>query len=147
MTTRRLAAFSFVFLLIASPAAAQVTAGVRAGASDDPDQFYFGGHVETAPLDDNIYFRPNVEIGVGDNVTTLTFNFELAYKFPTTWDQWRPYVIGGPALVVYDTDNDTSAHGGFNIGFGVEHRGGLFGEVKAGMIDSPEFKVGIGFRF
>src|SRR5262245_66385237 len=105
-TNRRLFAFAFVFLCLAAPAAAQVTAGVRAGASDDPDQFYFGGHVETRPLAENIYFRPNVEVGVGNDVTTLAFNFELAYKFPHTRQEWRPYIIGGPALIVYDTDND-----------------------------------------
>jgi hypothetical protein len=148
MTSRRLAAvfFGLVFLLLAAPASAQLTAGVRAGASIDPDQFYFGGHVETEPLVENVYFRPNVEIGVGDNVTTLAFNFELAYKFPTT-QQWRPYAIAGPALVIYDVGSDTSSHGGFNLGVGFEHSGGLFAEVKAGLIDSPNFKVGIGFRF
>jgi hypothetical protein len=147
MTTRRLAAFSFVFLLFAAPTAAQVTFGIRAGASvNDPDQFYFGGHVETPPLADNIFFRPNVEIGVGDDVTTLTFNVELAYKFPTS-GPWRPYVLAGPALVVYDVDEHTDTQAGFNIGFGLEHSGGLFGEIKVGTIDSPDFKVGFGFRF
>ena len=36
-------------LLFATPANAQ-TFGVRAGASADPDQFFFGGHYETKPL-------------------------------------------------------------------------------------------------
>ena len=40
------------------PAAAQ-DAGVRAGVSVNPDQFYFGGHIETKPLVDRLRFRPN----------------------------------------------------------------------------------------
>ena len=60
---------------------------------------------------------------------------------------WRPYVVGGPALNIYDTSDETNAKGGFNIGVGAEHRGGLFGEVKFGLIDSPDVKFGIGFKF
>ena len=43
--------------------------GVRAGVSVDPDQFYFGGHYETGELIDRLYLRPNLEVGVGDDVT------------------------------------------------------------------------------
>ena len=146
MTSRRFAAFSFAFLLLAAPAAAQVTAGIRAGVSVDPDQFYFGGHVETRELVENVHFRPNVEVGVGNDVTTLALNFELAYKFPSRRG-WRPYAIAGPALNIYDTDLDTRSRGGFNFGIGAEHRGGLFGELKFGTMDSPDFKFGFGFRF
>jgi hypothetical protein len=146
MRSLRLAGLVLGVLLTAGSAAAQTSAGLRAGASADPDQFYFGGHIETAPLVDRLTFRPNVEVGIGDDVTTLAFNFELAYKF-NTGQAWRPYVAAGPALVIYDSDNDTDTNGGFNIGFGIEHRGGLFGEIKVGLIDSPEFKFGVGFRF
>ena len=43
-----------------TPAAAQVAPGVQAGISLDPDQFYFGGHIETSPLVDRLRFRPSV---------------------------------------------------------------------------------------
>ena len=143
---KRLAVAASFVLLLAAPAAAQMSTGVRAGASVDPDQFYFGGHVETGELADNVTFRPNVEVGIGNDVTVIGFNFELAYKFDTN-SRWRPYVAAGPALNVYDSSDDTDAKGGFNIAIGAEHRGGLFGEVKFGLIDSPDFKFGIGFRF
>ena len=150
MTSRRFAALSFAFFLIAAPAAAQqdprLTAGVRAGASLDPDQFYFGGHVETRELAESMSFRPNLEVGIGNDVTTITLNFELAYKFPTS-RPWRPYVAFGPALNIYNTDLETVSRGGFNIGGGVQHRGGLFGDVNFGTIDSPDVKFGIGYRF
>jgi hypothetical protein len=145
MMKRLVVAASFV-LSLAAPAAAQMSTGIRAGASVDPDQFYFGGHVETRELADNVTFRPNIEVGIGDDVTLVAFNFELAYKFQTN-SRWRPYVAAGPALNVYDSSDDTDARGGFNIAIGAEHGGGLFGEVKFGLIDSPDFKFGVGFRF
>jgi hypothetical protein len=30
---------------------------------------------------------------------------------------------------------------------GIQHRDGLFFEVKAGALDSPDFKVGVGYVF
>jgi len=144
--TKHLVFFALGFLLLAVPAHAQVSTGLRVGVSADPDQFYFGGHVETKELVPQLTFRPNVEVGIGNDQTVFAFNFELAYKFATKYP-WKPYIIGGPALVITDTDSNTNANGGFNIGLGVEHRGGLFGEVKIGAIDSPNFKIGIGFRF
>ena len=132
--------------LLTSPAAAQMAYGVRAGVSAEPDQFYFGGHVETRPLVENLHFRPNVEFGIGNDVTLVGMNFELAYKFPTR-HPWRPYALGGPALNIVHTNGNSEAQGGFNFGAGVEHRGGLFAEAKVGVIDSASFKFGIGYRF
>ena len=42
--------FPLSIAAIARPASAQARAGVRVGASVNPDQFYFGGHVETPPI-------------------------------------------------------------------------------------------------
>jgi hypothetical protein len=142
----RYALLSLFFALLAVPASAQVSAGVRVGASLDPDQFYFGGHVETPPLAENIYFRPNVEVGLGSSEKVVAFNFELAYKFPSQ-QAWHLYVAAGPALNIIDTNQDTSAQGGLTVGVGAEHRDGLFVEVKAGAINSPRIKIGIGYRF
>ena len=50
----------------------------------DPDQFYFGGHVERSPLIDRLHFRPNVEVGFGDDLTLITANMDFVYKFPTS---------------------------------------------------------------
>jgi hypothetical protein len=122
------------------------TVGGRVGVSVDPDQFYFGAHVETKPLIDRLTFRPNIEIGVGDNVTLAALNFEFAYKFPTR-SVWGVYAGGGPALNIYRSNGNSNAEGGFNILLGVAHRDGLFFEIKAGALDSPNFKFGIGYVF
>jgi hypothetical protein len=131
-------------VLAAAPASAQ-TFGVRVGASARPSQFVFGGHVETPPLADHLYFRPNVEVGIGDNVTLVTANFEVVYKFELA-KPWGLYGGAGPALNVI-SDVGRHAEGGFNFLAGVEHESGIFAEVKAGIIDSPRFKVTLGYVF
>lgn len=122
--------------------------GVRGGVSIDPDQGYFGVHYETGALVDRLHFRPNVEAGLGDDLTTIALNFEFAYKFPTR-SRWQLYAGGGPAINFYDREGDdnSSTDAGFNFLFGVENRSGLFFEFKVGVVDSPEVKFGVGFTF
>jgi hypothetical protein len=137
-------------LVIGLAAAARVGAqglGVRAGVSADPDQFYGGIDYETAELLERLRFRPNLEIGVGDDVTLTTVNFEFVYRIPIQKKPWHVYVGAGPALVISHAHNDTDTGGGFNILLGLAHRGGLFTEIKVGAIDSPSFKFGVGYRF
>jgi hypothetical protein len=131
--------------LTARPAGAQ-TFGVRVGASADPDQFVLGGHFETEPIVERITFRPNIELGLGNGLTVTCFNFELAYKFDSS-RPWHVYAGGGPALVLINSERRDHAEGGFNILLGIEHRAGLFGEIKAGALDSPDFKILIGYVF
>ena len=138
-------------VMLATPAIAQSRAGVRAGVSGDPDQFFFGGHVETRPLVDRLTFRPNAEIGIGDDVTLIALNLEFAYWL-TTNRPWSVYAGGGPALNIYSFDDDGGdddgeVGGGFNIMVGVQHRQGLFAEFKVGMIDSPDVKFAVGYVF
>lgn len=136
----------FVIGLAAAPAEAQ-GADVRAGVSADPDQFYFGVGYETAELLDRLRFRPNLEIGVGDDATLAAVNLEFAYRIPIQNKPWNVYVGGGPALVIAHAHDDTDVGGGFNILLGLAHRKGLFTEIKVGVIDSPGFKFGVGYRF
>lgn len=134
------------FALPAERAEAQGV-GLRAGVSADPDQFYVGVHYETDPLVDRLRFRPNVEIGVGDNVTLVALNFEFAYRAPLQRTAWSVYFGGGPSLNIYRSRRDTSPEGGFNILVGLAHRDGLFTELKIGAIDSPSVKFGVGYTF
>ncbi len=141
----RSAAIALCGLLLWVPANAQ-TIGVQAGVSLEPDQFYFGGHVETPPLADLVHFRPSIEIGLGDAVTLVGLNFEFVYRFRTQ-RPWGFYAGGGPALNVIHTTGDTRSEGGFNFVGGVAHSDGLFVEVKAGALHSPSFKIGVGYVF
>jgi hypothetical protein len=150
--TRWLSSLSFllgVVLFSATPALAQ-DGGVRGGISVDPDQFYFGGHLETSPLVDRVHFRPNVEVGIGDDLTLIAANMEFVYKF-TRNRGWNVYAGGGPALNIYMVDSpgddDSETEAGFNVLGGIESAGGLFFEFKLGLIDSPELKFGVGYTW
>ncbi len=139
---------SFVLLgLSVVPAAAQGP-GLRGGVSIDPDQVYFGGHFETDALIDRLHFRPNLEVGIGDDVVATALNFEFAYKFPSR-SPWRLYAGGGPAVNFYSFDDGdgSETEGGFNFLIGAEQRSGLFFELKVGVVDSPDLKFGVGFTF
>ena len=135
-----------LLLLASATTVAAQGAGVRAGVSVDPDQFYFGGHYETAPLVDRLRFRPNLEVGLGDDVTLIGFNIEFAYVFPTKND-WQFYAGGGPALNIVDVNDDTDTEAGFNFLVGAQTRKGLFFEFKVGLESSPDLKFGVGFTW
>lgn len=140
------------FLVIASAAsAAAQNAGVRVGVSGSPDQFYFGLHYETEPLIEQVHFRPNLEVGVGNDQTLVAINLEFVGKFPIRREPWTIYLGAGPALVIdrvsNNAVNNTNTGGGFNILLGAEHSRGLFTELKVGMIDSPSVKFAVGYIF
>ena len=126
--------------------AQQIAPGVQGGVALDPDQFYFGGHIETSPLVDRLRFRPSVDVGIGD-VTTVSGNFEFTYTFPGG-RPWNLYVGGGPSINWYNFDNGSdNTEAGFNFLGGVKNRAGLFFEVKIGVEGSPDLKFGVGYTF
>ncbi len=128
--------------------------GIRAGASVDPDQFVFGAHLQTEPIISKLTFRPNLELGLGSNVTTVAINLEFAYWFPLQQSPFDIYAGGGPAMLIYSfsrggpvDERNTDVNGGFNFLAGIQHKKGLFGEIKLGVIDSPVFKITVGYSF
>lgn len=142
--------FALLAVVFAAGVAEAQGPGVRGGVSIDPDQFYFGAHFETDSLVDRVHFRPNIEAGLGDNLTTIAINFDFVYKFPQR-NAWRLYAGGGPAVNFYRFDrpgnDDTESEPGLNFLIGVEQESGLFFEFKIGAIDSPELKFGVGWSF
>ena len=143
---------AILVLGVANSSHAQEQVGIRVGVSGDPDQFVFGGHIETAPLLERLVFRPNAEIGLGSDLVLVAFNLEFAYKMPLEDNPWTVYVGAGPALNILSFSDDggrgrddTAAEGGFNILVGAEHDGGLFTEFKIGASDSPDLKFMIGY--
>jgi hypothetical protein len=145
----RLTGLSFllgVVIFSSTPALAQ-DAGIRGGISVDPDQFYFGAHLETSALVDRVHFRPNLEVGIGDDLTLIGANMEFVYKFTRSRD-WNLYAGGGPALNIFMVDgSDSETEAGFNALVGFETSRGLFFEFKLGMLDSPDFKFGVGYTW
>ena len=130
----------------AAPAQAQVSPGVQGGVAVDPDQVFFGGHVETSPLVENLRFRPNVDVGLGDNITLIAFNFDFTYTF-TSRQPWNLYGGAGPAINWIDFDSGSDTEAGFNLLVGARHRDGMFFEMRIGVMDSPDLKFGVGYTF
>ncbi|MFB3068164.1 MAG: hypothetical protein ACE1ZI_02740 [Acidobacteriota bacterium] len=150
--------FSLTFIILgilfasSSPLLAQGGTGVRIGVSIDPDQIYFGGHFEAGPVMESLWVRPNLEVGIGNGITSISLNFELAYWIPLESRSWKTYIGAGPALNVYIVDTgvggrDSKVKPGFNILMALAHRDGLFTELKLGALDSPDLKFGIGYTW
>ncbi len=135
----------------AGSANAQEGVGIRAGVSAKPEQFYFGGHAAFGPVVDKLWFRPNIEIGVGNSITLIALNAEFTYWVPLRKDPWNVYLGGGPAANIFTSGpvggRSADVRPGFNFLAGIAQRSGLFSEIKIGAIDSPSFKFGIGYTF
>lgn len=126
--------------------------GVRAGVSGDPDQFYVGVHAETPHLFEQVHFRPNVELGLGQDQRLLAVNFEFVYRARLSKQPWAVLIGAGPAANIATRDrangsNVTTTGGGLNVLIGLEHAQGFFTELKVGFIDSPGIKFGVGYTF
>jgi len=132
-----------------SSAAAQGV-GVRAGVSGSPDQFYVGAHADM-PAFDRVRFRPNVELGAGQDLTLVAFNLDLVYRSKAGRQPWAILVGGGPAANLRRRDRPSGSSsdigGGLNVLVGAAHSGGFFTELKVGLIDSPGIKFGVGYTF
>ena len=130
--------------------------GVRAGVSIDPDQFHFGGHYDVGAIATNLRLVPNIEIGLGNDVTLICLNGDLLYDFPDT-----PWSVGGelgvniakfdvpdvPGIDIDDSDTNIglSAVGDYRLTLNSGKT--LLLEAKLGISDSPDFKFTVGWKF
>ena len=136
--------------------------GVRAASALDPELFMFGAHTQLGPFfNENVWARPNLEIGFGELTTLLAFNFEGMYRLPVTArsSRWNMYAGGGPALnwshrnLVEETDRgkidfgDMDLDVGFNFLLGIQAREGLFLELKSSAYSIPTIRFEIGYNF
>lgn len=145
--------------LVPALASAQTSAGngigPRVGFSLDPDQILFGGQLTFSGIAPSLSFDPSLDIGLGDDLTTLALNLDLHYHFRTS-TTWHPYAGGGATLNYvnydddrYDDESDTEAGGSLIIGAVAPTRGGnrFFTELKFGLGDSADFKAMVGWNF
>ncbi|MFN0150965.1 MAG: hypothetical protein ACKVU1_09700 [bacterium] len=129
--------------------------GPRVGVTVDPDQLHFGLHTDFGNFGRHVRFQPNVEVGLGDDLTLIAVNFEAAYRFSSKWDVWSPYLGGGLGVNFVrverrfgdDTDSDVgvSILGGIERGLSSGSR--FFSELKLGLSDSPDAKITFGWTF
>lgn len=128
--------------------------GPRLGFTINPDQFHVGVHFDLGDVASNLMMLPNLEIGFGDNVTTVAPSFELDYRFRSDWGAWTPYLGGGVGPVFYSiknggSDSKVGLYMQFGVGKGsaVSKAGHFFMEGKLGLVDAPDFKGTVGWTF
>ena len=149
-----------LFALVAVPAAADTAWGPRAGITFDPDQIHVGLHVDAGELFPDGFFVPNVEIGFGDDITTIAINPELIYRFlKRTRSDWGFYIGAGLGINHYSWDtpegfngDDSDTELGMNILGGMSRKLGsgneFLVELKLGVTDEmPDAKVTAGLTF
>lgn len=138
--------------------------GVRGATSLDPELFLFGVHSQLGPFfNENVYARPNLEIGFGELTTLVAVNFEGIYRLPVVQrtSRWNVYAGGGPALNFSrrsfeeeaDEDrgridfSDLDLDVGFNFLIGIQQREGLFLELKSTAYSLPTIRFEVGYNF
>jgi len=128
--------------------------GPRVGLTVNPDQFHVGFHLDLGDLSNNFMMQPNLEIGFGQNVTTIAPTFELDYRFRNDWGVWTPYLGGGVGPVIYSSkhghsNSELGVYLQFGIGKGrsASQSGRFFVEGKLGLADAPDFKATVGWTF
>ncbi|MCC6963170.1 MAG: hypothetical protein IT585_07955 [candidate division Zixibacteria bacterium] len=155
---KTLLAAAAILLLAATGQGATRTFGVhgigpRVGLSIDPDQVHFGGHLDLGDLAPQLMVFPNVEVGIGDDLTIVSPMFELDYRFREDWGSWNPYLGGsiGPVFVSADRGRDDTELG-LTLQGGIARRmtsnsGFMFLEFKLGLADYPDFRFTLGWCF
>lgn len=141
--------FAAVLLLTSSTAAAQGV-GFQAGATVDPEQFFFGTHFESPDITNGLRFKPAIEGGFSSDFSLVTINLEFLYHIPLGRSGWSLYQGGGPSIVLLRVDDpvdDLSVHAGGVLTFGFGHQGGFFTDFKFGGGDSPQLKFVAGYTF
>jgi hypothetical protein len=136
--------------------------GVRGASALDPELFMFGAHTQLGPFfNENVFARPNLEIGFGELTTLVALNFEGVYRLPVVarTSRWNIYAGGGPALnfshrnFVEETDRgkidfgDLDLDVGFNFLIGIQQREGMFLELKSSAYSLPTIRFIVGYNF
>ncbi len=134
-----------VVTISASGVAAQAQFGLRGGFGLKPDQFVVGGQVEVGKL---AFARivPSVDVGFGDNVTTIAFNGDFLLRVEIPDASLELYGGGGPTVLYADVSNGPSD---WNLGLtlvvggrlpvGGRHAVNLEGRLGIG--DVPDFRL------
>ncbi len=133
--------------------------GARVGYSFSPDQFFFGGHMDMGQVFAPMRLVPNLEIGFGNDLTTVALNGDLIYDFPETafgvggelgfvysnWDDHGLNDIDGVDVDTSDTDVSLSVLGEYR--HSLSNGKTMFGQLKFGLSGTADFKVLVGYNF
>jgi hypothetical protein len=148
-----------VALLPVAAHAARIThLGPRAGFAFDPDQFTFGGQMDIGPLAEDFTFNPNLELGVGDDMTVVALNLDGQYHLNLQNSNVRPYFGAGLGVNFFSWDGPPGSNGdnsdtelGMNLiaglGFPMQNSNRFFTELRFGIGDIPDLKLMAGWGF
>ena len=117
--------------------------GLRAGLSSDVDQFVGGAHFNLGELANHLRFQPDVQLGAGDDVTTLYGTAPVYYHFESG-RRMTPYAGGGLALGWVDADNGVTNQSDSSFEVGAKATGGLEWPRKEDQSFFLELSLGIG---
>jgi hypothetical protein len=138
--------------------------GLSAGVGLDPELILIGATGQFGPIfSPDLYFRPGVEFGFGEVTTMVSLNPEVVYRLPLTarTGAWTTYVGGGPGFnfihqgfKMTNSGSSVSFHAlhddaTLNILGGIQHRGGMFTELKTSVYaqTAPVVSLVIGYHF
>jgi hypothetical protein len=122
--------------------------GVRAGVSQNPDQFVAGGMVELGSALGPGSIVPSVDFGFGDNVDLVAANLDLRfYLFPLPQTGINFYGAAGPTAVFANSNSEVglSLTAGAKIPMKGKNRYNV--EARFGVGDIPDLKVMLGILF
>ena len=137
-------AFTFVVAGCAERATAQGL-GVRTGMNVNPDQFSIGAQY-ALPIADRLWFQPSGDAGFGDGATLVTLSSNVVYRRQMApRSRWMAFAGGGPELNVYRVAGVHDTFAGATLFGGVQHSSGLFVQAARGFLDSPQFRLGVGY--
>jgi len=132
----------------AGPAFATSSIGFRTGLALSPDEFIAGVHFRTDALNENLYFVPSVELGLGD-ATMIAGNADLQYQFKTK-SKLHPYAGGGLTVNWFNDEGSSDTNVGGSIlggmSLGETSFGKMFLEGKLGLGDVPDWKFIVGWN-
>ena len=133
-----------VLFLVTARAEAQGI-GFQGGATVDPEQGFFGAHLETPEIFPNFRFRPSLDAGFGSDFTLGAINVEFLYYIDLGRSGWALYQGGGPAVIFLRVNDDTSTHAGSFATFGFAHESGFFTDFRLGGYSAPSLKFVVGY--
>jgi hypothetical protein len=147
------------FLFASATPAAGISGGFRAGFTDDPDSFFFGGHAAIDPFPVPLRIEPSLQLGFGDfgggyDFFTLRFDANFKYRFGIPPEKaFKIYPILGMAIYYWNVTDDRCAgdcdgtEAGLNLGFGFEIYGFMVDFTFGLDDDLPDFTFLVGYTF
>lgn len=136
----------------------------RAGVALDPELVMIGADVRMGPIfKSGLYFRPGVELGIGEVTTMIGFNGEFLYRLPfaARSARWSPYVGAGVGVNLLSQSfaneedgtrfnfDDFKSDTAMNLVGGVRGRNGVFLEMRVSVYSapSPTLRLMVGYTF